>query len=163
MLPACCHKQIPTMIITFTFTFLQNFRWNTVKLIRTPMKAKEAIRTRTHMKQENMATLTKFGPMQARTLIEKSLSTLVGIGKSGRSQSALEGIQFPKLTNLAVLLGLVVSLLSIYSFAGKTALMLALCKTLYPKYNIAALTNDIFTEEVYAIQYRLIGRTESSS
>jgi Ni2+-binding GTPase involved in maturation of urease and hydrogenase len=31
---------------------------------------------------------------------------------------------------------------------GKTALMLALCKALYPKYNIAALTNDIFTQEV---------------
>jgi urease accessory protein len=31
---------------------------------------------------------------------------------------------------------------------GKTALMLALCKALHPKYNIAALTNDIFTQEV---------------
>jgi hypothetical protein len=27
-------------------------------------------------------------------------------------------------------------------------LMLALCRALYPKYNIAALTNDIFTQEV---------------
>ena len=27
--------------------------------------------------------------------------------------------------------------------------MLALCRALYPKYNIAALTNDIFTQEVY--------------
>ena len=26
--------------------------------------------------------------------------------------------------------------------------MLGLCRTLYPKYNIAALTNDIFTQEV---------------
>ena len=26
--------------------------------------------------------------------------------------------------------------------------MLALCKALHPKYNIAALTNDIFTQEV---------------
>jgi urease accessory protein len=31
---------------------------------------------------------------------------------------------------------------------GKTALMLALCRALHPKYNIAALTNDIFTQEV---------------
>ncbi|KAJ1568614.1 hypothetical protein HK096_005899 [Nowakowskiella sp. JEL0078] len=31
--------------------------------------------------------------------------------------------------------------------SGKTALMLALCQKLYPKYNIAAVTNDIFTQE----------------
>lgn len=31
--------------------------------------------------------------------------------------------------------------------SGKTALMLALCKQLYPKYNLAAVTNDIFTKE----------------
>ncbi|KAI9344502.1 CobW/P47K family protein [Zopfochytrium polystomum] len=31
--------------------------------------------------------------------------------------------------------------------SGKTALMLALCKALHPKYNIAAVTNDIFTKE----------------
>ncbi|KAI8804041.1 urease accessory protein UreG [Cladochytrium replicatum] len=31
--------------------------------------------------------------------------------------------------------------------AGKTALMLALCRALHPTYNIAALTNDIFTKE----------------
>ncbi|KAL1891932.1 hypothetical protein Cpir12675_004764 [Ceratocystis pirilliformis] len=31
--------------------------------------------------------------------------------------------------------------------SGKTALMLALCKTLRTKYNIAAVTNDIFTRE----------------
>ena len=36
--------------------------------------------------------------------------------------------------------------------AGKTALMLALCKALHPKYNIAALTNDIFTQEVPTLQ-----------
>jgi Ni2+-binding GTPase involved in maturation of urease and hydrogenase len=33
---------------------------------------------------------------------------------------------------------------------GKTALMLALCRELYPKYGVAALTNDIFTQEVTA-------------
>ena len=27
--------------------------------------------------------------------------------------------------------------------------MLALCRAMYPKYNIAALTNDIFTQEVH--------------
>jgi urease accessory protein len=31
--------------------------------------------------------------------------------------------------------------------SGKTALMLALCQRLYPKYNIGAVTNDIFTQE----------------
>ncbi|KAJ1566249.1 hypothetical protein HK405_010556 [Cladochytrium tenue] len=31
--------------------------------------------------------------------------------------------------------------------SGKTALMLALCRALHPKYNIAAVTNDIFTTE----------------
>ncbi len=31
--------------------------------------------------------------------------------------------------------------------SGKTALMLALCRTLRDKYNIAAVTNDIYTEE----------------
>lgn len=31
--------------------------------------------------------------------------------------------------------------------SGKTALMLNLCKALYPKYNIGAITNDIFTKE----------------
>ncbi|TPX35004.1 hypothetical protein SmJEL517_g02510 [Synchytrium microbalum] len=31
--------------------------------------------------------------------------------------------------------------------SGKTALMLALCKRLHPEYNIAAVTNDIFTQE----------------
>jgi urease accessory protein len=31
--------------------------------------------------------------------------------------------------------------------SGKTALMLALCKAMHPKYNIACVTNDIFTTE----------------
>ncbi|TPX76790.1 hypothetical protein CcCBS67573_g01956 [Chytriomyces confervae] len=31
--------------------------------------------------------------------------------------------------------------------SGKTALMLALCQKLHPKYNIGAVTNDIFTQE----------------
>ena len=31
--------------------------------------------------------------------------------------------------------------------SGKTALMLALCQHLYPKYNIGCVTNDIFTKE----------------
>ncbi|KAJ1978355.1 hypothetical protein H4R34_003236, partial [Dimargaris verticillata] len=31
--------------------------------------------------------------------------------------------------------------------SGKTALMLALCRKLHPKYNIATVTNDIFTQE----------------
>ena len=31
--------------------------------------------------------------------------------------------------------------------SGKTALMLALCRSLYPKLNIAVVTNDIFTRE----------------
>ncbi|KAJ3409012.1 erg10, acetyl-CoA C-acetyltransferase [Chytridiales sp. JEL 0842] len=31
--------------------------------------------------------------------------------------------------------------------SGKTALMLALCRALHPKYNIGAVTNDIFTKE----------------
>ncbi|KAI8897583.1 hypothetical protein BC833DRAFT_526899, partial [Globomyces pollinis-pini] len=31
--------------------------------------------------------------------------------------------------------------------SGKTALMLALCQRLHPKYNIGAVTNDIFTKE----------------
>lgn len=31
--------------------------------------------------------------------------------------------------------------------SGKTALMLALCQHLHPRYNIAAVTNDIFTKE----------------
>ncbi|KAI8927709.1 urease accessory protein [Entophlyctis helioformis] len=31
--------------------------------------------------------------------------------------------------------------------SGKTALMLALCQRLHPQYNIAAVTNDIFTRE----------------
>lgn len=31
--------------------------------------------------------------------------------------------------------------------SGKTALLLALCQRLYPKFNIAAVTNDIFTQE----------------
>lgn len=45
---------------------------------------------------------------------------------------------------------------------GKTALMLALCKALYPKYNIAALTNDIFTQEVRRLLSRGIGVTIGS-
>ena len=31
--------------------------------------------------------------------------------------------------------------------SGKTALMLALCQNLHPRFNIAAVTNDIFTKE----------------
>jgi urease accessory protein len=31
--------------------------------------------------------------------------------------------------------------------SGKTALLLQLCKTLYPKWDIACVTNDIFTKE----------------
>lgn len=31
--------------------------------------------------------------------------------------------------------------------SGKTALLLALCKRLYPKWNLACVTNDIFTQE----------------
>ncbi|KAJ3353665.1 hypothetical protein HDU83_006574 [Entophlyctis luteolus] len=31
--------------------------------------------------------------------------------------------------------------------SGKTALMLALCQKLHPKYNVGAVTNDIFTQE----------------
>ena len=31
--------------------------------------------------------------------------------------------------------------------SGKTALMLALCKSLRDRFNIAAVTNDIYTEE----------------
>ena len=31
--------------------------------------------------------------------------------------------------------------------SGKTALMLSLCRSLRDKYNIAAVTNDIYTEE----------------
>ena len=31
--------------------------------------------------------------------------------------------------------------------SGKTALMLAFCQNLYPKFNIVAVTNDIFTKE----------------
>ena len=31
--------------------------------------------------------------------------------------------------------------------SGKTALMLALCQRLHPKFNIGAVTNDIFTQE----------------
>jgi urease accessory protein len=31
--------------------------------------------------------------------------------------------------------------------SGKTALMLWLCRTLRQRYNIAAVTNDIYTEE----------------
>ncbi|KAJ3062701.1 hypothetical protein HDU98_001433 [Podochytrium sp. JEL0797] len=31
--------------------------------------------------------------------------------------------------------------------SGKTALMLALCQKLWPKYNVGAVTNDIFTKE----------------
>jgi hypothetical protein len=39
--------------------------------------------------------------------------------------------------------------------------MLALCKTLYPKYNIAALTNDIFTQEVYDREEGTYSRIEN--
>ena len=50
--------------------------------------------------------------------------------------------------NTIVQLALVYRCRTIIDPIGKTALMLALCKALHPQYNIAALTNDIFTQEV---------------
>jgi hypothetical protein len=125
------------------------------------MKEVATILTPTIMKLEAMAIPTRFGPIQDPMLIGRDLSMLAGTGRSEHSPLELEGTISTYLTNLdpLALVALIVRGLII----GKTALMLALCRTLHPKYNIAALTNDIFTQEVIHITINITLRTENSS